>query len=71
MARTAVLAYPTHGHLAPILPVAAELARRGEDVVFYGTGRWRAKIEGTGARFLAYTRGHDDFYPTPPEAVGA
>jgi MGT family glycosyltransferase len=66
MARTVVLAYPTHGHLAPILPVAAELARRGEGVFFYGTGRSRAKIEGTGARFLAYPRGHDDFNPTPP-----
>jgi MGT family glycosyltransferase len=66
MARVAVLAYPTHGHLAPILPVVAELVRRGEEVVFYGTGRSRAKIEATGARFHAYTRGHDDFNPTPP-----
>jgi MGT family glycosyltransferase len=66
MARAVVLAYPTHGHLAPILPVAAELARRGEDVVFYGTGRARARIEATGATFRAYSRGHDDFNPTPP-----
>jgi MGT family glycosyltransferase len=66
MARAVVLAYPTQGHLAPILPVAGELARRGEDVVFYGTGRSRRKIEDTGARFLNYARGHDDFNPTPP-----
>src|ERR1039458_5062831 len=66
MARAVVLAYPTQGHLAPILPVAGELARRGEDGVFYGTGRSRRKIEGTGARFLNYARGHDDFNPTPP-----
>jgi MGT family glycosyltransferase len=66
MARAVVLAYPTHGHLAPILPVAGELARRGEDVVFYGTGRSRRKVEGTGARFLSYARGHDEFNPTPP-----
>jgi MGT family glycosyltransferase len=66
MARGAVLAYPTHGHIAPILPVAAELTRRGEEVFFYGTGRSRAKIEATGARFRAYSRGHDDFNPTPP-----
>ena len=66
MGRAAVLAYPTYGHIAPILPVAAELARRGEEVFFYGTGRSRAKIEATGACFRAYARGHDDFNPTPP-----
>jgi len=66
MGRAVVLAYPTYGHIAPILPVAAELARRGEEVFFYGTGRSRAKIEATGACFRAYARGHDDFNPTPP-----
>jgi len=68
MAGAAVLAYPTHGHLAPILPVAAELVRRGEEVVFYGTGRSRARIEATGAHYRAYACGHDDFNPTPPTA---
>ena len=66
MARAVVLAYPTHGHIAPILPVVAELVRRGDEVVFYGTGRSRAKIEATGATFRAYPRGHDHFNPTPP-----
>ena len=66
MQRAVVLAYPTYGHIAPILPVVAELVRRGVDVVFYGTGRSRAKIEATGARYRAYARGHDDFNPTPP-----
>jgi len=66
MARGVVLAYPTHGHIAPILPVVAELVRRGEEIVFYGTGRSRAHIEATGARFRLYSRRHDDFNPTPP-----
>jgi MGT family glycosyltransferase len=66
MARGVVLAYPTHGHIAPILPVAAELVRRGEEIVFYGTGRSRARIEAAGARFRQYARRHDDFNPTPP-----
>jgi MGT family glycosyltransferase len=66
MARGVVLAYPTHGHIAPILPVVAELVRRGEDIVFYGTGRSRARIEASGARFRPYVRRHDDFNPTPP-----
>ncbi len=66
MTRAVVLAYPTHGHIAPILPVAAELVGRGEGVVFYGTGRSRARIEATGAQFRAYPRRHQDFNPTPP-----
>ena len=66
MARAVVLAYPTYGHIAPILPVVAELVRRGDEVVFYGTGRSRARIESTGALFRFYPRGHDDFNPTPP-----
>lgn len=66
MARGVVLAYPTHGHIAPILPVVAELVRRGEDIVFYGTGSSRARIEASGASFRLYARCHDDFNPTPP-----
>lgn len=66
MARAVVLAYPTTGHIAPILPVVAELVARGDEVIFYGTGRSRAKIEATGAEFRAYSRRHDDFNPTPP-----
>jgi len=66
MARGVVLAYPTQGHIAPILPVAAELVRRGEELSFYGTGRSQARIEATGALFRPYPRGHDDFNPTPP-----
>ena len=66
MARFVVLAYPTYGHIAPILPVVEELVARGDDIVFYGTGRSRARIESTGARYRAYKRRHDDFNPTPP-----
>jgi MGT family glycosyltransferase len=66
MPRAVVLAYPTYGHIAPILPVAAELVRRGVDVIFYGTARSRASIEATGACFRGYARPHDDFNPTIP-----
>jgi MGT family glycosyltransferase len=66
MANSVVLAYPTYGHLAPILPVVAELAQRGEEIVCYGTGRSRARIESAGARFRPYSYRHDDFNPTPP-----
>src|SRR5262245_57262219 len=66
MGRAVVLPYPTHGHIAPILGVAEELVKRGEQVVFYATGRSRARIEATGASFRNYQRGHDAFNPTPP-----
>jgi MGT family glycosyltransferase len=66
MSRGLVIAYPTHGHLAPILPVLSELARRGEEIICYGTGRSRSRIEAAGARFRLYGRRHDDFNPNPP-----
>ncbi|HWB85715.1 MAG TPA: macrolide family glycosyltransferase [Bryobacteraceae bacterium] len=66
MSTAVVLVYPTHGHIAPALGVVAELVRRGERVVFYGTGRAREKIERTGAEFRLYARRHDAFNPTPP-----
>jgi UDP:flavonoid glycosyltransferase YjiC (YdhE family) len=66
MGRAAVLPYPTYGHIAPVLGVAEQLVNRGEEVVFYATGRSRAKIEATGSRFRNYGRRHDAFNPTPP-----
>jgi UDP:flavonoid glycosyltransferase YjiC (YdhE family) len=60
------LIYPTHGHITPALAVVEELVRRGEEIVFYATGRSRTRVERTGARFEPYERGHDDFSPDPP-----
>jgi UDP:flavonoid glycosyltransferase YjiC (YdhE family) len=60
------LIYPTYGHITPALAVVEELVRRGESLVFYATGRSRARVEQTGARFEAYERGHDEFNPDPP-----
>ncbi len=45
---------PAHGHVNPTLPLVAELARRGEQVIYYATGAFRDKIEKTGATFRAY-----------------
>src|SRR4051794_1737499 len=66
MGRAVALIYPTHGHIAPALGVVSELVSCGEDVVFYGTGRSRQKIEDTGAQYRFYGHGHDEFSPTPP-----
>jgi MGT family glycosyltransferase len=60
------LSFPVHGHLAPALEVVSELVRRGERVLFFATGRSRAKVEATGAEFRAYRHGHDEFNPNPP-----
>ena len=43
-----------HGHVNPSLPVVAALVARGADVVCVNAGETRAKIEPTGARFVAY-----------------
>lgn len=66
MSTTAVLCYPTHGHVAPKLAVVEELVQRGERVVYYSTERARARIEATGAEFRAYAYPYDAFDPTPP-----
>ncbi len=66
MGKAVALIYPTQGHIAPVLGVVSELVSRGESVVFYGTGRSRRKIEDTGAEYRSYSRGHDEFSPTPP-----
>ncbi len=65
--RTGVaLVHPTHGHVTPTLRVAAELARRGERIVFYATERSRARIEAAGVEYRPYPRPYNDFDPTPP-----
>lgn len=47
---------PAHGHTNPMLPVAAELTRRGHAVRFYSFGEFKEKIEKTGAMFVACDR---------------
>src|SRR5262249_26090274 len=53
---------PAHGHVNPSLPLAAELVRRGHDIVYYLTESYRAKVEATGANFQPYTSIHDDYF---------
>jgi len=56
--RIAFFCIPAHGHTNPMLPVAAELVRRGHAVRFYsfgGTGGlpdFSEKIRKTGAEFI-------------------
>jgi len=49
--------FPAHGHVNPTLPVVAELVRRGEQVAYFATARFRKAVEGSGARFFPYPAG--------------
>ena len=57
MKKVALFCIPAHGHTNPMLPVAAELVRRGNTVRFYSFNAFKSKIEATGAEFVSC-----DFY---------
>jgi MGT family glycosyltransferase len=50
---------PAQGHLNPSLPLVAELARRGERVIYYNTEPYRAKVEAAGALFRSYGQNYE------------
>jgi MGT family glycosyltransferase len=60
MSKVVMLGHPAPGHINPTLPVIAELARRGEEVTYYTTEPFRAKVEAVGAAFRSYGA-HDLF----------
>ncbi len=59
MKRIAVFCIPAHGHTNPMLPVAAELVKRGNEVRFYSFNEFEDKIKATGASFVSC----DSFLP--------
>ena len=52
MKRVAFFCIPAHGHTNPMLPVAAELVKRGNLVRFYSFNEFEEKIKATGAEFI-------------------
>ena len=50
---------PAHGHTAPLVAVAGRLVADGHEVVFFTTEHYRARIEGTGARFVPFATEDD------------
>lgn len=68
MKKIACFCIPAHGHTNPMLPVAAELVRRGNIVRFYSFGEFEKKISATGAEFISC----DSFLPklTEKEEAG-
>ncbi len=65
MAKVIFFNVPGYGHINPTLPVVEELVHRGEEVIYYGTERFREKIERTGSIFRHYPR-MDDANLRPP-----
>ena len=53
MKKIAFFCIPAHGHTNPMLPVAAELVRRGNAVRFYSFNEFEQKIRATGAEFIS------------------
>ena len=68
MKRIAFFCIPAHGHTNPMLPVAAELVRRGHAVRFYSFSDFEKKIKATGAEYISC----DPYLPalTEKEASG-
>ena len=56
MKKIAFFCIPATGHTNPMLPVAAELVKRGNVVRFYSFDEFKEKIEATGAEFISCTR---------------
>lgn len=59
MKKIAFFCIPAHGHTNPMLPVAAELVKRGDMVRFYSFNEFEEKIKATGAEFISC----DSFLP--------
>lgn len=59
MKKIACFCIPAHGHTNPMLPVAAELVRRGNTVRFYSFDEFGDKIRAAGAEFISC----DSFLP--------
>lgn len=59
MKKVAFFCIPAHGHTNPMLPVAAELVKRGNAVRFYSFDEFEKKIRDTGAEFISC----DSFLP--------
>lgn len=54
MARIVFLCVPAYGHLNPVLPIMAELVRRGHEVTAFNEPPFQSLIEANGAKFVAY-----------------
>ena len=56
MKNIALFSIPAHGHTNPMIPVAAELVKRGNKVRFYSFDEFGNKIKASGAEFVSYKK---------------
>ncbi len=64
MSKAIIFNLPAHGHINPSLAVIEELVARDEQVIYYTTDEFRAKIEATGATVRCYPLSN----PQPPKS---
>lgn len=67
MSKVLFFTIPLQGHTNPTLPLAQELVRRGEEVVYYSLEPFRASIEDIGAGFHSYGSAYE-VLPPPTNA---
>ena len=56
MRNIALFSIPAHGHTNPMIPVAAELVKRGNKVRFYSFDMFEEKIKASGAEFVSCSK---------------
>lgn len=54
MAKALFLSLPLYGHTNPSLPLVQELVGRGDEIVYYSTEPFAAKVTQTGAQYRPY-----------------
>jgi len=57
MAKALFLSLPLSGHVNPSLPLVQELVARGEDILYFATDPFAARIQHAGARYIPYRNG--------------
>ena len=67
MSRAVLLNLPEHGHMNPTYPMAAELVRRGDHLVYFSTDPFQNLVEAAGAKF--HRIGPGELF-APPAHVG-
>jgi MGT family glycosyltransferase len=58
MARVWFYNIPFHGHVNPTLPLIREMVARGDEVTYFSTASFEARIQATGALYRAYSRSY-------------
>ena len=54
MSKAIFFSLPAYGHVNPSLPLATEMIKRGEQVIYYSGNEFKTQIENTGAQFRSY-----------------